>query len=204
MTKQIQEGFGQTIIDAIRSFARADLEGADSLESSLFAHVSEPDLRRNLAETLYGARWIYKLGLALLVKDEEQLAHVRTQIVDYSAVCEGLLSSMLHHALSKQILSGRKYRFNDTQRLTRPINWNVSNTLEQLKKRSFYWMIEVADEERIISSQLARHLHRMRQSRNTVHMRERNQRAFLGTSKSLFQTVLVCCTETKAWKIANP
>ena len=204
MTKQIQEGFGQTIIDAIRSFARADLEDADSLESSLFAHVSEPDLRRNLAETLYGARWIYKLGLALLVKDEEQLAHVRTQIVDFSAVCEGLLSSMLHHALTRQILRGSKYRFNDTQRLRNPINWNVSNTLEQLKKRSFYWMIEVAVEEKIISSKLARHLHGMRQSRNTVHLRERNQRAFLGTSRSLFKTVLDCCNETKTWKIANP
>jgi len=204
MTKQIQEGFGQTIIDAIRSFARADLEDADSLESSLFAHVSEPKLRRNLAETLYGARWIYKLGLALLVKDEEQLAHVRTQIVDYSAACEGLLSPMLHHALSKQILSDRKHLFNDTQQLKKPINWNVSKRLEQLKKRSFHWMIEVAEDERIISSQLARNLHRMRQSRNTVHLRERNQRAFLGTSKTLFQTVLDCCTETKAWKTANP
>lgn len=203
MRKQIQEGFGETIIDAIRSFARADIEDADSLEGSLFTHISEPDLRKNLAETLYGARWIHKLGLALLVKDEEQLAHVRTQVVDYSAVCEGLLSSMLHHALIRQILNGRKYQFNDTQRLARPINWNVSNTLNQLKRRSFYWMIEVSAEERIISTTLAQHLHAMRQLRNTVHLRERNQRAFLGTSKTLFKTVLDCCAETQAWKSAN-
>jgi hypothetical protein len=111
---------------------------------------------------------------------------------------------MLHHGLTKQILSGSKYQFNDTQRLRNPINWNASNTLEQLKKRSFYWMIEVAVEEKIISSKLARHLHGMRQSRNTVHLRERNQRAFLGTSRSLFKTVLDCCNETKTWKIANP
>lgn len=204
MSKQIQEGFGQTIIDAVRSFARADLDDADKLETSLFAHVSEPDLRRNLAETLYGARWIYKLGLALLVRDEEQLAHVRTQIVDYSAVCEGLLSSMLHHALTRQILRGRKYRFNDIRGLTGPINWNVSNTLNQLKKRSFYWMIEVAAEENVISSSLTQHLHSMRTLRNTVHLRERNQRAFLGTSRALFRTVLDCSAETKAWKNANP
>lgn len=204
MSKKIQEAFGETVIETFRAFARADLDDVVNLEATLFSHIAETDLRKNLAETLYGARWIYKLGLALLVKDVEQLAHVRTQIVDYSSVCEGVLSAMVVHGIQINSFHGPKYQYKDIQKLRNPINWQVANIMDQVSRQSFYWLIEVAIEENIISASLAQSLHTMRTSRNTVHLRARNQRAFIGTSRTLFQTVIDSCMATQAWKAANP
>ena len=93
--KPIQEQFGQEIILAMRNFAKADLNDVGAIEANQLSHVGDASLRRTLAETLYGTRWIYKLGLALLVRDEEQLAHVRCQVIDYGSICEGILSDMI-------------------------------------------------------------------------------------------------------------
>jgi hypothetical protein len=89
LSKIIQENFGEAIIAAVIDFAKRDLSTVDQLTANEFAHVSDQGLRTTLAETFYGARWIYKLGLALLVRDVEQMAHVRTQVMDFGAVCEG-------------------------------------------------------------------------------------------------------------------
>ena len=77
--KVIQEQFGESIIAAIREFARCDLDTVPEMKEKYFSHVSDGGMQTALAETLYGARWIYKLGLALLVQDEEQMAHVRVK-----------------------------------------------------------------------------------------------------------------------------
>jgi hypothetical protein len=198
--KVIQEHFGDTIIGAVHSFADRDLKTVPELERDLFAHVTEANLRRTLAETLYGARWIYKLGLALLVKDEKQLAHVRVQVIDYGSVCEGLLSNMIHHALSRGVMKGTKYQFNDTTNLRTPINWHVSDTALQLEKRSFHWMIVVAEEEGIIDRDLAHRLQNLRKERNTVHARTRTHKAFLGTSRHLFQVLMDTVSPSQACK----
>ena len=144
MSKLIQEKFGESIITAVSDFAKSDLRTVDQLKISEFSHISDHKMRDSLAITFYGARWIYKLGLALLVRDHEQLAHVRTQIMDYGAVCEGLLSDSILHALQTNRLTGQKYQFGDPTNLARPIRWNVSNQLALISKQSFFWLIEVA------------------------------------------------------------
>lgn len=204
MAKIIQENFGEKIIEAVADFAKSDLKTVDALKADEFSHVSDANLRDTLAVTFYGTRWLYKLGLALLVKDEEQLAHVRAQVMDYGAVCEGLLSDSLHHALAQNIMQGQKYRYSDITRLSNAINWNVQDKLGQLCKQSFFWHIDVAFEEGIIDQNLQGRLHTMRLERNSVHMRARTQRAFIGTSMSLFETSLETIRQTKAWRAANP
>ena len=204
MSKIVQENFGEAIIAAVGEFAKSDLRSVAQLKADEFSHIADQNLRNILAETFYGARWIYKLGLALLVKDAEQMAHVRTQVMDYGAVCEGLLSDALLHALQTNRLQGRKYGYADAINLRRPINWRVQDRLNQLWKQSFFWHIEVAQEEGIIDQQLFGSLHTMRKERNTVHMRARTHRAFVGTSKSLFDTVLNTIRQTKDWRAANP
>ena len=102
-SKPIQEQFGQVIIDAVSQFAAIDLPTVASLESGAFSHVGDAQMRKRLCEVFYGARWIYKLGLALLVKNEQQTAHVRAQITDYGAVCEGVLVDMIDHSMNKNI-----------------------------------------------------------------------------------------------------
>ena len=204
VSKIVQENFGDAIISAVEAFAKNDLQTVDQIENAQFSHVGDPQLRRALAETFYGARWIYKLGLALLVKNEEQMAHVRAQILDYGAVCEGLLSDCILHALNGGHMNGTKYQYRDTVNLNNGINWNVQDKLRQLTKQSFHWHIEVAQEELIISAAAAARLHGMRRERNTIHLRERTYRAFIGTSKTLFGTANEVITATKAWKQAHP
>lgn len=204
MSKVVQENFGDAIIMAVRNFAEADLDDVQTLAAQTFDHVGDAQFRQTLAETFYGARWIYKLGLALLVRDEEQLAHVRQQIFDYGTVCEGMLSDMLHHAIDTGRMHGQKHRYKDTVHHRYPINWNVQDKLRQLTKQSFHWHIDVAQDEQVISLPLASSLHRMRQARNTIHARARTYKAYLGTSHALFQTVLDTVSETKRWRAANP
>lgn len=204
MSKMIQEQFGETIISAVSTFAKSDLPSIENLVATCFEHVSDKTLQQTLAETFYGARWIYKLGLALLVKDAEQMAHVRTQVVDYGAVCEGLLSDALLHALETNRMRGQKYKYADPNNYQRPINWNIQDRLQRLSRQSFFWHIEVSGEARIVNKKLIDALHTMRNERNSIHMRARTHRAFVGTSKFLFATVLETIKQTKAWRRANP
>lgn len=204
VAKIVQENFGEKIIEAVRDFANEDLKSVNELQLDEFSHVSDVPLRESLAATFYGARWLYKVGLALLVRDAEQMAHVRAQVMDYGAVCEGLLSDALLHALTTGRMRGAKYQLFKFGDPTAVINWRVANKLNQLTRQSFYWHIEVAEEEGIIDAPLRRRLDAMRKERNTVHMRARTYNAFLGTSKSLFETTLVAIGQTKAWRRANP
>ena len=204
MSKIVQESFGEAIIQSVREFAKSDLPTIDQLMTDQFSHVAQNDLRRTLAETFYGARWIYKLGLALLVRDEEQMAHVRTQVVDYAAVCEGLLSDCLLHALQSNLMGGQKHKYSDFRNSKGKINWNVKNTLNKLSRQSFFWHIEVGFDEGIVDQGLCDRLHSMRKERNTVHIRSRTNQAFVGTSKRLFDTVLQTVNQTKQWRACNP
>lgn len=188
MPKTVQESLGQAVVEAVTSFARDDLPSVGALKATLFSHVSDDTLRDTLATTFYGARWIYKLGLALLVKDAEQMAHVRTQVVDYAAVCEGLLSDCVTHARQINLTRGEQYRSADSEN-DRP---------------TFSWLIDVAAEEGIVNQKLQDRLHKMREERNTVHLRKRTHRAFLGTSRSLFRTTLDTVEQTKDWRAVNP
>lgn len=201
--KPIQEQFGEAIINAVRSFARADLEDVPAIEQNYLRHMNDPELRHILAETFYGARWIYKLGLALLVRDNEQLAHVRAQIVDYGSVCEGLLYDMIHHALTKNIMIGTKHRFSNTATLSNPISW-TSGIEQNLKRQSFHWQINVAGDENIITTPLRDRLHVLRRDRNMVHLKIRTYRAFLGASMSAFQVLLDTVDQTRTWKNGHP
>jgi hypothetical protein len=202
--KPIQEQFGQAIINSVAAFARKDLDDVATLSGTLFSHVTDPTLRATLAETLYGARWIYKLGLALLVKDEEQMAHVRTQLIDYGAVCEGLLVDLIAHSITRGHMTGERYKFKDVKKLQRPINWAVKDIQGQVTRQTFFWQIAVAEEENIISAPTIKRLHSLRDDRNTVHMAARTFKAYLGRSHAAFETLRKVITEAKAWKAANP
>jgi hypothetical protein len=165
--------------------------------------MSDDTLRRTLAETLYGARWIYRLGLALLVQDEEQMAHVRCQVIEYGSVCEGHLHDAIGHALYSSIMAGAKYQYSDTTNLRYLINWKTGIDI-MLSKQSFHWQIEVAEEEAIVDAALAARPHNLRKDRNTVHLGTRTYQAFLGTSRDAYQTLLDTVDQTRGWRRRHP
>lgn len=196
MAKMIQEQFGETMLQAMREFARKDLGDPADYELNYFNHVGDGGLRTTLAETMYGARWLYKLGLALLVKDAEQLAHVRAQILDYASICEGLLSDMIRHAITSGHTKGAKYAVNSRGQA---INW-AAGVSTKLSKQNFFWMIEVAEEEGILTAALAVRLQNLRKERNTIHLRSRTYNAYIGVSRSAFNVLTDTIDQTRDWR----
>lgn len=203
-SKPIQEQFGQVIINALSEFASVDLPTVSALESSDFSHIGDPQIRRRLCEVFYGARWIYKLGLALLVKNEQQAAHVRAQITDYGAVCEGVLIDMLDHAFAKGIMSGNRHKFDDAAKKTKPITWDQGQHKAALGYKSFKWLIVVAEDERVITDKCAKELEWLRGRRNSVHIRWQSTGSYIDTSKRAFETTHLLLSDSRRWRKANP
>jgi len=137
-------------------------------------HISNAELRQTIAEAVYGARWIYKLGLVLLVKDDELLAHARAQIMEYGAACEAILSDMLNQHKSTIV--------NDT----------------------FYNKINMCHGARIINYSLKSRLHNLRKWRNEAHMVIRNVYRFIESSKQSFDILRDTVSATRAWKGLPP
>lgn len=205
--RPIQEQFGGRVIEAFTEFARQDLEDPAALEANSFNHIADSTLRRELAQVFYGARWIYKVGLALLTKQEERAAHVRAQIVDYAVVCEALLSYCLSHAIRRGHTVGTAYTWNDPDRRRDQLFWNPANPDPTLAKRSMWWLVRIAREFRIITVSLETELQWLRQQRNTVHIRARaalGPTAYLNQSKRAFEATVSTLTQTKAWKAGSP
>lgn len=203
-SKPIQERFGQVIIDAVSEFAAIDLPVVASLEAGDFAHIGDPQMRRRLCEVFYGARWIYKLGLALLVKEEQQAAHVRAQITGYGAVCEGVLIDMVDFALKNGLMHGTRYKFEDAVKQTKPIRWRIGQHQTVLGYRPLKWLITVAEEERIISPRCSKELEWLRGRRNSVHIRWQYTSSYIGTSKRSFEAVHLLLSDTRRWRSAHP
>lgn len=204
VSNPIQEQFGERVIQAFTDFARADLKPPDELEADEFAHVGDAGMRRCMAQVLYGARWLYKLGLATLTHGEERAAHVRAQLVDYSSVIEGLLSDMIAHAIRKGHAKGTAYQWNDPDVKKRPITWTTSAPEAVLKKATFWWLIRVAREFGIVSRTLADDLNKLRGQRNDVHIRQMatlGPGAFLNQSKQAYGLVTQTLRATQRWRV---
>lgn len=204
--KKIQEQFGQEIIDAMARFAKKDIKAAADLELGEFSHVANADLRRALAETLYGARWLYKLGLALLANNKEQFAHVRAQIIDYASICEALLADVLVQARSKGKLTGPQSSWFDVKK-KRKLVWDTSDPLKTVHATTFEWRIAVAEESSIIDRTLAAELNKIRTRRNTVHLTLKVMMGvsyYAGLAKRTHEAMHKLITQTKDWVKKNP
>ncbi len=72
MAKNIQEQFGQSVIYTLKSFVKQDIRTVAQFEADEFSHIGNQKIRRTICETLYGSRYMYKLGLAPLTDNIEQ------------------------------------------------------------------------------------------------------------------------------------
>lgn len=204
--KKIQEQFGQEIIEAMARFAKRDIKAATDLEEDEFSHVANGDLRKALSETLYGARWLYKLGLALLANNQEQFAHVRAQIIDYASICEALLADALVQAYAKGKILGDQSKWLDVKK-RRKLIWNTTDPLKTVHATTFEWRITVAQESGIIDSRLAGELNKIRTKRNTVHLTSKVMMGvsyYAGLAKRTHEAMHKLINQTKTWVAANP
>ena len=201
--KPIQEQLGERLIQSVADFARADLDSPEKLQAGRFAHVSDTKMREALARVFYGARWIYKLGLVLLTRGEERAAHVRAQIVDYAAVCEGLLSDSIAHAVANGHTVGDSHNWQDPDFKKKKVNWSGRRPEAVLQRSSLWWLIRVSKDFGIIDGPLAVELDWLRKHRNTVHLRQQTelgQQAYLNHSKQAFEIAAGTIGQTRAWK----
>lgn len=202
-TKPIQTQFGQEVIGAFARFARADLKSPDGLAADEFSHVQDPVLRQRLADVHYGSRWIYKLGLALLTTDAERAAHIRGQVIDYASICESLLQWCIAESIHRGLTIGDGYQFQDPHKQAKAIKWKSANPMPTVRRQSFWWAIVVAEEFGIISPKVSADLDLLRKRRNTVHLSEIGEKAYLNQSKESFNTMNQTIRQTKKWVAKN-
>ena len=204
--KSIQENFGQAVMDAITAFARTDAGTPASYEANEFVWVSDAQLRTALAETLYGARWVYKLGLAILAGGVEQYAHVRAQIIDYGSVAEAFLANVILQAKQKGLLTGptKDLRFPGKTVL---LTWHPTIPQKTVDNTSFEWRIIVAHESGIIDTATASALHLIRKHRNTVHLTAKvasNTTYLVSMATKARNAMTRANQQCQAWVAANP
>lgn len=197
--REVQDTLGDRFIAGMRDFIKEDLDDVASLANGLFKHVGDRSHREAIARAFYEGRWIYKTGLALLVQDDAQSAHVRAQAMSYGTVCEGLLSDAAGFALSKRLFTGQYFRFRDPPK--------CKNAARAGHQHSFHNLILIAEEEKIIDPDLAKRLHALRKDRNSVHSRlaagSNPGKFYLDRGKRYFQTVMDLAHATKTWKAAK-
>ena len=199
MPKTIQEELGDRFIAAFRDVASHEIYDVSYWCNEL-AHMASGHLKQTVAETIYGARWLYKLGLVFLTRDDEQNAHVRAQISEYSAAIEAILTEMIVYAHDNSRLTGVQYGVDFKGQ---PVRWSHhSGKHSVIAKLSFAWIIKVAHEESIITSHLHRELTWLRLRRNEIHLAARSRYAFTPTSKRAYNALLNTIKSTRVWKPA--
>lgn len=202
----IQEEFGRAVVDSIVKFARQDIPPIADLEAESFSHVKNQAVRGALARTMYGTRWLYKLGLALVVSGDESIAHVRVQVIDYGSICETLLKEMVGQGVKGQHLSGVVWKTSDLIGNGDMLPW-ATKFDRVLKRRKFEWLVAVAKEERMVSAELGARLDSLRKYRNTVHLTELAS-SRIGYVRSLakdaLETTLLTIRSTRKWAAVHP
>ncbi len=199
--KTVQLGLGEAVVMALNDFASMDIPPVEELETSLFRGVRDSSLRKKLAETLYGARWLYKLGLVTLATGERRAAHVRAQVIDYAAICEAVLVDAVAHGIAGAHLAGSVWNIRGGHTVTWPTD-ETKIRRKIRKSRDFYWLIEVAHSEHILTEALAKRLHWLRKRRNRVHIAEMaaiNERTYLSTSRDAYQVMHKCVGRVTRW-----
>lgn len=94
-----------------------------------FDFIEDIELRKRLAQEFYVARYIYKLGEALLVDGDRLHAHVKFQIVQYASIYEAIIVHLLWGKFSEHsVLAEIQYHETFKNAGKFPEDINVSNT----------------------------------------------------------------------------
>ena len=136
--------------------------------------------------------------------DKSLCNRVRAQIIDYAAVCEGILFDMVRHGIARNLLTGQKWRFGDPARLRQPINWTPAQQGQRLPKMPFYWLSVVALEEGIVTQGCETEMEWLRNQRNKVHVKGGSTASYLGTSMRAYQAVFLLVRDTRRWRAMHP
>ncbi|MBS1583025.1 MAG: hypothetical protein JST66_12575 [Bacteroidetes bacterium] len=191
-------------MDLVRDFALREVTPRAAMPLQDFPHIANAELKEVLSDTLYGARWLYKLGLALFVQSPLINAHVRAQVIDYGAICEAILGDMVAQGIRLHGMRGDVYlsKLDPGGRIGATLDW-TRDIEATLKKQNFFWLIRVARNEGMLDEDLKRRLDELRTHRNTVHLMEKartDTNYVVNLSRRAFNTLLKTIEQTKAWQ----
>ncbi|MFN8177686.1 MAG: hypothetical protein U0167_07160 [bacterium] len=203
---------GQIIMDSVCEFALRDERSVDELEGGTFGRVRDPALRRTLGETLFGARWLYKLGLVTYATNERRAAHIRAQIIDYAAICEAVLGDALAHGIAARHFATDAHEWGSPRtRSGKRISWSAATIEKQLRKEwpcnTFNWKIAVAAANALVDTRRARDLDTLCRRRNKVHLAERAsiaRREYIDESADAFRTMCEVVDQVGGWQALHP
>lgn len=200
--EQINHETGKRIIDVLVTYARQDIPSPSELSQSSewFQFVSDEKLRLTLAETLYGALWVYRVGKLFATDRDELQAHLRTQIINYGAICEAVLEFTILQGAKFNLLKGAGWRFRD-EKQNNKLKWG-SPPANLPKEVSFAWCIRVAKEEGVIESGVEIELNRLRNTRNSIHLNKKATESLdyePKQSKEAFELMKAVVDQARKW-----
>jgi len=94
-------------IERVLGYCKRDLPQSFDFFLEKFDFIEDKDLKDQLAQEFYAARYMYKLMEALNLSDRELYAHVKFQIIQYASIYEAVICHLLwnrfadHDALRK-------------------------------------------------------------------------------------------------------
>lgn len=198
--QDINHAVGERVIDSLVTFARQEIHTPSTLSNEWFQFVTDEKLRSTLSETLYGAMWIYRVGKIFATNREELQAHLRTQIINYGAICEALLEYAILHGVRHKALKQDSWKFQD-ENMKQKLTWGHPPT-NLPKRTNFAWCIRISIDEGIIQSEIEKDLTKLRNIRNSIHL---SKKAADGLnyepkqSKDAFELTKSVVDQTRVW-----
>lgn len=170
--KESYSDIGQIILDSTRKYLDTYLKKDDG--SSLTTSIFSQNLRESAKFSAKSARIAYLLGKASLLGEHERKGIVRTQIIEYGAVCEAILLDLIQSIGANNLpLHARPDK--DTRNNT--IDWESGGLFSTIKNKptimkyrfDFKWLIDKATKVGAIDKNLNKRASHLRKSRNLVH-----------------------------------
>lgn len=166
--QDVNRAVGERVIDSLVNFARQEIPTPNNLSNDWFLFVTDEKLRTILSETLYGAMWVYRVGKVFASNREELQAHLRTQLINYGAICEAILEYAILQVAKHHAFKGDSWKFRDEKKQQK-LTWGTPPA-NLPRFTNFSWCIRVAVDEGGIRQNEERALTKLRELRNSIHL----------------------------------
>lgn len=157
---------GQIVVDAVQAWIGRYIKEIDG--SELTTSIYSENLRTAANLSAYNARLAYLLGKATILKSYQRKCIVRTQIIEYGAVCEAILLDLIQ-SIGKNDRPRRKRPMADARGGT--IDWSRDGLLHSGMDARFSWLINLAAkiDRTLFGGTMKTRLHELRELRNLIH-----------------------------------
>lgn len=198
--QDVKQAVGEHVIEALVMYVRLEIPMPSTLSKDWFFFVTDEKLRMTLSETLYGAMWVYRVGKVFATNREELQAHLRTQLINYGAICEAVLEYAVLQGAKQKALKGKKWGFRD-EKMTQKLKWG-SPPANLPKGTNFAWTIRIAIDEGVIQQDIETELTKLRELRNSIHLSKKAADSLdyePKQTKDAFDLMKLTVDQSKGW-----